>query len=86
MVAGSDSIPRSQRAILDPTGACVLLIVGAQMLPRHALQLSFDARPGRTYVLDIVPGWPWLPHTVSVRIVDKEEYDAQTRFSTWGPS
>jgi hypothetical protein len=109
MVAGTDSVPRSERAILDATGACVHLIdgerprsclttrfelppgkhhvaltVGEQMLPRHALRLSFDARSGRTYVLDIVEGWRLVPHTVLVNIVDKEEYDARTEFSTWG--
>jgi len=109
MVTGAESVPRSQRAILDATGSCVhridadrprncltktfelapgehrvSLTVGEQM-PRHASRLSFHARPGRTYVLDIVEGSRLVPHTVLVHIVDKEEYDAQTQFSTWGP-
>jgi len=53
-------------------------------MPRHASRLWFDAHPGRTYVLDVVEGSRWVPHTVRVHIVDKEEYDARTEFSTWG--
>jgi hypothetical protein len=112
MVAGSESLPASERAILETIGADVLLIdgerpkcclrtrfelapgkhhlalsVGAAWLPwpNHPILVTFEARTSRTYVLDVVRGWPMVPHTALVNVVDKEEYDARSEFRGTGP-
>lgn len=109
MVAGSESMPGSQRAILETIGARVDLIDGERprcclrtrfelppgkhhlslsvgmAWPNHPILVTFDARPGRTYVLDVVQGWALVPHTALISVVDKEEYEARSEFRGIGP-